>query len=249
MKLKYYLSPALVKLVIISFIIALFLLPAVQGYTLDSSSVNPTGIFKCQPAVITANVTGTVTNIDVMINNTVKVMIRGTLIDSKEKYTMTDLGAGHWRYAYGNDPAIIWGNKTIEFEVTEGGLKYVNDTGLHVLVYSDECTGVDIQGYQNISTGLGNYTSKFFTGEADIVAFALNPWIEYWGYVFYIIVVFWIALIVYMKNQLIIQPILIIFICLGALASTTWLPPEIKNYVIMILGLGLGGMFYKVFKT
>jgi hypothetical protein len=252
MKLKYYLNENLIGLIIISLIItaAVILINPASAYTLDSSSVKPTAILKCQPVSITANFTGAITSVDVFINNTQQVMTLGGYIQSSnEQFTMTDNGGGNWSYTYGNNANIIWGNKSITFEVTVGAVVTKETTNNYVMVYSDTCTGTGMSSYQNLSLGFGNYTNKFFNGEATLIDFALNPWIEYLGYVFYIFVIFWISLIVYMKNQNIVQPLIILFTSLGALVTTTWLPPEYKPYIIMIMALGLGGMFYKVFKS
>lgn len=250
MKLKYYLNENLIKIVLLTIIITAIVINIASAYTLDSSNVAPTSVFKCQPALITANFTGAVTSVDVLINNSQAVMVLGgVLTDSTEQFTMTDNGGGNWSYVYGNDANIIWGNKTITFEVTVGAAVTKETTNNYLLVYSDTCTGTGMSSYQNLSLGFGNYTNRFFTGEATVVDFAFYPWIEYLGYVFYILVIFWISLVVYMKNQNIAQPLIILFTSLGALVTTTWLPPEYKPYIIMVMALGLGGIFYKVFKS
>lgn len=248
MKLKYYLNKNICMLVILSFIISAAIIQNAEAYTLDSSGVTRDKMFKCQKSTITANFTGTITSVDVMINNTFKVMLAGVLTDSQEKYTMSDLGGGQWSYDYGNNAGLTWGVKSIAFDVLSDGVHYTNTSSAQILVYSDTCMGVNIQGRQNISTGQGNYTKRLWTGEVDILSFALTPWLEYWGYVFYIIAIFWVALIIYMKNQNITQPLIILFLALGTLVTTTWLPPEYKQYVVMLLGLGLGGLLYRIFK-
>lgn len=248
MKLKYQLNPRIGAMIIISLIIAAAIIQSAQGYTLDTSGVSRDKMFKCQASTISANFTGAITSVTVYVNNTAPVLIGGVFTDSKETFAMTDNGGGHWSYAYGNNPAIVWGIKQIAFDVLSGGQDYIEYSGSTILVYSDTCTGVNIQGQQNLSTSTGNYTKRLWTGELNIFTFALAPWLEYWGYLFYIIVIFWIATIVYMKNQNITHPLIILFVSLGVLATTTWLPPEYKQYIIMILGLGLGGLLYRIFK-
>lgn len=234
--------------ILLYLVICILLIQSTQAYTLDNSSVTREKMFKCQTSTIIANFSGSITNVDVMINNSQNVMINGSLTDSTEKYTMSNLGGGKWSYDYGNNAAIIWGNKILAFDVTAGGLHYTNTSNRTILVYSDSCTGVNIQGQQNISTGLGNYSRRLWTGELDILGFALMPWLEYWGYLFYVIVIFWVALIVYKKNQNITMPLIILFLSLGVLVTTTWIPPEYKQYIVMLLGLGLGGVLYRIFK-
>ena len=156
------------KALIVSLILFLLLAPATSAYTLDSSGVSPERIFKCQPATITANFTGAITSVDVLINNTHIVMINGTRTDYQGRFTMTDNGGGQWLYVYGNDGSITWGNKSISFEVTEGANQTTNTTDDHIFVYSDACTGTGMTSYQNLSLGLGNNTNRFFTGEVNI---------------------------------------------------------------------------------
>ncbi len=247
-KLKYYINVNLLKLIALSFIIALLIIHAAQAYTFDGSNVSANQIYKCQKSTISANFTGVITSVDVMINNTNPVMIAGIMTDSREKYTMNNIGGGLWQYDYGNNAGATWGVKNIAFDVLAGGVHTTETSAARILVYSDNCIGVNIQGQQNISTGMGNYTRRLWTGEVNILSFAMRPWLEYWGYFFYIICIFWIAGLVYFKNQNISQPLIILFIGLGALVTTTWLPPAFKQYVVMLLGLGLGGLLYRIFK-
>jgi hypothetical protein len=132
--------------------------------------------------------------------------------------------------------------------VSEGVVTSTNITNTTIIVYSDRCQGTNIQGYQNISIGLGNYTSKLWNSNFNLADFAIRPWIEYWGYAFYILVMFFVCITIYMKNQHIALPILVAFIWLGALATTVYVPPEFKNYIVLILGTALGAIFWKIFK-
>lgn len=249
MKLKYYLNGNILKIILFSMIITYLVTTHAQAYDFIGSNLTDDEIYKCQASTIYGNFSGAITSVDVKVNNTRLIMIQGVSTQVNESYTMTDNGGGHYSYEYGNDPTINWGLKEITFEVTVGANKYYNKTNLSLLVYRDDCTGANIAGYQNISRGFGNYTNRFYTGEVDFLGFALYPWLEYWGYFFYVILIFWIASLTYMKNRQIIQPIIILCISLGALVTTTWLPDDYRQTIILLLGVSLAGIFYKVFKT
>ena len=252
MKLKYYISHSLIKHIIIVLLIAtIFVSIEARAYTLDSN-ISVKSIFKCQQTTIWANITGGVgiTGVDVWVNNTNLVFANGTDISTYTKYAMTDFGANHWYYTYGNDPTLIHGNKTLSFDVVSGGIKTYNNNVLQFLVYSDKCTGANIVNYTQINGGYGQYTTRLWTTNINIVEFGLYPWVEYWGYFFYLIIIAVTCISVYMKTEKIIAPILIAVISLGIFATTTLpiIPPDFRQQITMILGLAVGGIMYRIFK-
>lgn len=250
MRLKHYISNNTIALVLVSLIIALLIMQSVaSAYTITGSHVSQTRIFKCQPSTILANTTGAITSIDVILTNTQPVMIQGILQTPSERFTMLDNGGGQWSWIYGNDPAIVWGTKRISFEVNDGSGTFTNTTDDSIFVYSDSCTGANIGGYKNISSGLGNYTRKIYNGEVDFIGFMLLPWLQIFGYFFYIIIIGSICFMLYNKTQSVVQPIFVAILCFAALAVSSYVPPEIKTYVILFLALGIGAILYRLFKS
>lgn len=218
----------------------------VHAAILDSYSVTPTHIFKCQEAVILANYSD---NGDI---NTLAAL----LFERDGSYTsvsMTNLGSGNYSGNYGNDNTISWGNKSITFRVTKADAStYNNTTTSYVFVYSDSCTGSDIEGYKNTSYrtgGFGNYTRPLFTGEKNLVEFSLAPFLDYWGFMIYLIFLTSICFIIYIKNQSVMQPIIIAFVGIVGLVSSNVLPEEYKNYIMLLMAAAMAAIFWKLFKS
>ncbi len=205
-----------------------------------NSSVYPHQIFKCQSAKIYANFS--ITDLDGVIMNLTQRYKSGT-----ESVEMVDLGEGTWYYEYGNDNITTSGNKTITFRETKDDYYYLSGGSNFIFVYPDACTGTDLGSWRNISLGTGNYTSKLQT-EGSILTWLMIPWLEYWGYIIYLIIIFLITGIIYMKNQSIAQPFLIGFISLALLASSTLIPSEWKNYIMLLMSVVMAALVWKVFK-
>lgn len=162
-----------------------------------------------------------------------------------EEYNMTNSGSGRYDYVYGNNNQTAWGNKSVSFIVNEGGVNYTNTSTSYVFVYSDDCIGTN---FSNISIGIGNYTNRLQTGTGFLEWF-VTPYTEYWGSSFYIIILFVVIGMIYIKNQDVSQPILMGFIGLAALASSILIPESMRNYIMLIMGVALAAIFWKVFKS
>jgi len=217
-----------------------------QAATLDSYTVSPNKIFKCQGATILANYS---------LYSDISTLT--ALLQEREgSYTpvvMSNLGSGHFSGTYGNDNTTKWGNKSITFRVTKADTStYDNASNAFIFVYSDDCVGTNIQGYQNTSyrtTGFGNYTRPLFSGERNLIEFSLFPYLDYWGYMIYLIILSSVCFIIYIKNQSVMQPIIIAFIAIAGLATSGVLPVEYKNYIMLFMAGAMAAIFWRLFKS
>ena len=222
------------------------IVPPPTGGTLDetllSLTVVPHKILKCQASTITAEFgnTANMTGVNLSLE-TVK-----TGLD--EEYPMSNIGGDTYQYVYGNDNTTVWGNKSIYFDVIDiNGILTLpgND---YVFVYSDNCIGTNLSGASNISIGLGTYTSSLQTNN-DFFQWVMSPYIAYWGYAFYVIVMFSILVIIYNKNQKMNQVILIAVISLIMLGASGVIPEQFRSWVQLALIITMGVGYWKVFKT
>lgn len=394
---------------------------AAGAYTLSSSSATPSKIYKCQPSVISANFSdyAEITAVTAIIENRNSVLVNGSLLSSHEEFAMSNAGLGQWTYTYGNDPTIVWGNKSIAFNVSYGEYYYSNfetgfdgydsvvntrtmahsysgnyslavgtgaqtqktitlpsypfeldaavwldtpfsndqfeltmqlstnvrgtvlanypttgtwgyatglatfvDTGIpvtgnswqavkiimhnatnysgyvnnttlfeskpirtagantgigiyrapvtsavyvddirvrnvttvgsgtntsnsYLFVYSDTCTGT---GISNVSIGIGNYTNRLARDEGNLLTFMVQPFVDYWGQIFYVLCVFAIVMTMYIKNQHVGAPLLTGVGLLGFLAAYNLLPDGWKIYMAIIMASVIVGILWKVFK-
>lgn len=214
--------------------------------TLDSFNTSPHKIFKCQASTVTANYSNTadIVSVDALIN-TSRTGLTETL-------ALSDGGSGHYSGSYGNDNTTAWGNKTVAFRVNTAGAPYINSSTAYIFVYSDDCTGTNIQGYKNVTLrtgGFGNYTRPLFTGERNLLEFAVQPFLDYWGAAIYLLMMFTICGVIYIKNQSVMQPITIAFITVAVLVSSSLIPAPYKNYVLLFMGVALTAVFWRVFKS
>lgn len=219
------------------FCVLLLLIFPATAHTLTGSAAYPDHIFKCQRSIIWGNFSGGVIS-DVWLKLT-----RAT-DGAQEVYLMTSAGAGKYNYSYGNSNLTTWGNKSISYIVKDGGVNSTNTSSAYVFVYSDDCTGSNMT---NMSLGIGNYTNRLNT--MGFIEWFAVPYTEYWGDAFYFLLIVIAVSMVYMKNQNIAQPILIAFIGLALLAGSLLIPAEYRQYAMLLMGLGLAAIFWKVFKS
>lgn len=250
MKLKYYISANLIKALLISMLLFIFILQPSNGYTLSNSTVVPNKIFKCQPATIYANFSDFAAITDVWVFPNKTVMLNGSYVLGYNRIQMTNFGGGQYRVAFGNNASLIYGNKTLTFQVYEGATVSYNETTTYVVVFSDTCTGTGLTNYTALNgsfSNFGNYTSRLWTNpNYTLLDFAIQPWTDYWGYFFYLFIIGIVASSVYQKSQNIWQPILVAFTGLAALVGTTAVPPEFRNYIVLLLGIGFGAVVYRL---
>ncbi|KAB2942417.1 MAG: hypothetical protein MPEBLZ_04355 [Candidatus Methanoperedens nitroreducens] len=246
MKLKYYVNNFWASVILAIFILLIFTVAA-GAYTLSSSSATPSKIYKCQPSVISATFSdfAAITAVTVIIENKNAILVNGTSLTPYEEYAMANAGGGQWTYTYGNDPTIVWGNKSISFNVSTAGGYAINTTTSYVFVYSDICTGT---GISNVSIGIGNYTNRLARDEGNLLTFMIQPFVDYWGQIFYVLCVFAIVMAMYIKNQHVGPPLLTGVGLLGFLAAYNLLPDGWKIYMAIIMAAVIAGILWKVFK-
>jgi len=255
MKLKYYIGNRIIALIIISFIVSLIVIQHVDAYSLTSSGANPNKIFKCQTTTISANFSdfAAITAVSVTLINE-PVRVNGILQYNVTTLSMTDAGSGTWTVSFGGNPNMLRGRRTMSFSVTAGATTSVGSAST-VLVYSDTCTGT-VTSYTGVSSGLGRYTNMIYSGqfsflgtslETSIVGWALFPWVEVWGYLFYVLVVFTVCTTVYLKTQNITQPLVIGIFLLLIFSATAVVEPVYRQWVVFIIALCLTALYYKIF--
>jgi len=246
MKLKYYLNNWFIMIIFV-FLITFVLVYNVNAYTLDSSSAIPGKIYKCQPSTVYANFsdfTG-ITGVSVLIDNKFPAMINGTSLMPREVYAMSTTGGGQWTYVYGNNASIVWGNKSIRFNVSTAGGSVVESTGSSVFVYSDDCVGT---GITNVSVGAGNYTSRLQLDDANLLTWMIRPFVDYWGQIFYILCVLAIVMTIYIKSQHVGSPLLVGTGLLALLGAYQLLPADWKIWIMVIMAAAIVTILWKVFK-
>lgn len=207
---------------------------------LTGSNSSPHKIFKCQPSTLNATVTGAVGGVFVNLTPS-----NGFPIES---YLMVNTGGDEFAYTYGNDNTLNWGNKSLSFY--NAGVEFT--TNRFVFVYSDACTGANIGGYQNVSyrtSGFGNYTRTLFSGEKNLIEFATQPYLDYFGFSIYLLMLFAFSAILYIKNQSIMQPLMLAFLGLTTLALSSLVPVQFKTYILLIMAVATAAIFYRLFKS
>lgn len=215
-----------------------------QAAALDNYSTYPTKIFKCQQSDIYAN-----------YSNFADILTVTAVLQERNGTTtlvpMVNVVNGDWAGSYGNDNQTAWGNKSITFRATNLGGSYDNTTTAFIFVYSDECTGTNIQGYKNttLRSGFGNYTQSLFTGEKNLMEFSLQPYLDYFGYAIYLLVLFTICGVLYIKNQSVMQPLMMGFIGLIGLITSGLVPAPFKNYILLFMGVAMAAIFWRLVKS
>jgi hypothetical protein len=176
-------------------------------------------------------------------------MVNGAIQEEHNSYAMTNAGGGLFVYYYGNDPGMLWGNKTIAFKADTNPT--INTTGDHIFVYSDECTGTDIQSYHNTSFrgSFGNYTGALFSGTQNILEFARAPFLAKIGNIIYIMIMFLICVVIYIKTQSVMSPLIITFVTAASLVGSGLIPDEFRNYMLLLTAAATAAIFWRLGKS
>lgn len=207
---------------------------------LTGSNSSPHKIFKCQPSTLNATIPGFVGGVWVNLTPT-----NGF---PTESFLMVNTGGDNFAYTYGNDPTLNWGNKTLSFYNDGVELPTTN----YVFVYSDSCTGTNIGSYRNVSYrnyGFGNYTRALFSGQRNLIEFAQQPYLDYFGFSIYLLMLFTMCVVVYVKNQSIMQPLMLAFLGLTTLALSSLVPTQFKTYILLLMAVATAAIFYRLFKS
>ncbi len=225
-----------------------------QNITIVSSSVSPDKIFKCGESIISLNTLGAVTSVDAIVSPTqmVQPMIPGSGRTTPEWaptviIPMTYNGT-YWNGIFGNDPTLLWGTRSISFNITDG-TSIIFPTNLTIFVYNsiETCTGTGKNSYQNYTHGIGNYTNRLASSDMDLLTWSIYPWLQYWGYMFYMIIIFITIVVVYMKTQNAMHVLFTLFIFLIVLSTTGAVPMSYRSYVIAFIALCLAAVFYRLY--
>jgi hypothetical protein len=241
------------KIILILFLMMLLVPSVYASPIILSSNASPLKIFKCGASIITANFSDdSIVNLTANFNGQ-SVLLHGFLYNPTESLTMTWIASGQWQGIYGNDQTLLWGLRQVSF-TDELGNNYTTNATL--FVYSDNCVGTNKTNYTQIPNGLGKYTAKLYNGqfsflgssfETSIIGWALFPWIEIWGYLFYLLIIFTICIVIYMKTQNIVQPLSIGVFLLLIFASTSVIDTQYKQWILFILAIAITALYYRVF--
>ncbi len=233
------------------------------GFTLTSLSATPNKIFKCQPSAISATFSGTsITSAYAIFTSEkpVSPMVVGSgeirpTVESTKVILSSD--GTYWNGTFGNNENLLWGNRIISFEVTNASGTDIVGSGGAIFVYSDKCTGTGVTNYMQVGNTMGRYTKMLYNGnftffgngsfETSFIGWAIYPWIEYWGDIFYLLVVFIICTTIYLKTQNVTQPLVIAILLLLVLASTSVIDEVYRKWILVILALGIAALYYRVF--
>jgi len=136
--------------------------------------------------------------------------------------------------------------------INRGG-DYGKDIDGNLFVYSDECTGTDIAGYKNTSyrtsAGFGNYTRPLFTGEQNLIGFMVQPFINIIGYTIYIIILFTICMVTYVKTQSVMSPIIMAFLGGTAVYGSGYMPDEYRLPAMFITATAMAAIVWRLGKS
>jgi len=253
--MKYY---PLLKIVVVMILLGLLISPTEA--VISTSSVNPTKIFKCQPATIAATFSDAgISSVNATLSSTVMVVpdwSQNSNVPTTQSTTINmSYNGTYWVGTFGNNAALLWGNRAITYTITNEGVNsYLSSST--VFVYSDVCVGTGVTNYTQVSSGLGKYTRMLYNGQFDffgtsldtsIIGWALYPWIEYWGMLFYLMVIFIICSTIYLKTQNVIQPLVIGVLLLLIFAGTSAIDEIYRQWIIFILALLMAAIYYRVF--
>lgn len=215
-----------------------------------TSSATPSSIFKCQPSIVAATFNdGGVVSVNALLTSTKAVapMIPGSgrVIPETETTNITLAWNGtNWVGIFGDNSALLRGERSVSYLVN-GVTSYPSSTT--VFVYSDKCTGTSVTNYTQIITPMGNYTALLIRSDINLLTFSLYPYIQYWGYLFYFLVMATVVGVIYLKTQNITQPLTVGLLLLLVVAGTTVMPPSWRNGVIFIIALLITIIYYRLF--
>lgn len=248
------------NIVALTLFIGLIIAPApVQGALLTSSA-SPSSIFKCGVSNITATFSDAgILGVTATLSSQ-KLVQPGwqansnVLTSESTTITLADNGT-HWVGQFGNNEDLLWGFRVITFSVNTGAItSYSSPT--RVFVYSDVCTGTDVTSFTGVSVGLGRYTNMLYNGnftfigtslERSIIGWALYPWIEYWGYAFYVIILLLICSVLYLKTQNVTQPLAVAVFLLLIFSTNFYVPVIYRQWIVFVLALGITAIYYRLF--
>jgi len=150
----------------------------------------------------------------------------------------------------------LWGTRTVSYQVDTGVITTYT-SGTEIFVYGDRCTGTGATNYTQIgTTSMGKFTKMLYQGQFDFlgtsletsfIGFAIFPWIEVWGYLFYLLVVFTVVTTIYLKTQNVTQPIAVGVFLLLIFASSAVIDAVYRQWVIFFLALGITALYYRIF--
>lgn len=186
-------------------------------------------------------------------------MKQGQMVSQTTTLPMTNVGNGTWSTNFGYDQDLDWGTRSISFLV-DGVNTY--SSSATVFVYNVgynkvPCTQV-VSNYTQVNSGagFGKYTKMLYNGnftligdsfDRSFIGWAIYPWVQVWGYLFYFLIAFSIVSTLYLKSGNVIQPIASGIFILLVFAPSMWIDPAYRQWIIFALGLGMTGIYYKIF--
>jgi len=254
MKFKIY-TELILKIMLYSIVFILFF-SNISSAAILTSDATPNKIFRCGESTISATFDDVgITSVRAWANATdaVNPMIPGSGRVSPEiaapiNITMTFNGTYWVNSTFGDNSTMLWGNRGITYVVTAGGTNiYPSSTTIFVYNSASTCTGTGKNSYQNYTRGIGNYTNKVMSGDMDLLTFSIYPWIQYWGYLFYMIVIFVTVVVIYMKTQNAMHVLYSLFVFLLVISATGAIDVSYRSYVISFIALCIAAVLYRLY--
>lgn len=237
------------------FLILLILILTIgnSSAALLTSSATPSSIFKCGSSTISATFSDVgITGVNATLTSTqaVQPMIPGSgriVPEMQSTHVNLTNNSNTWAGIFGNDATLLWGTRSITYEVLNGGTN-IYPSSTTVFIYSDTCVGTNKTNYTQIITPMGNYTRILITNpNMDLITWSLYPWVQYWGFLFYFLVMGTVCSVIYLKTQNITQPLIVGIVLLLVVVGTQVIPETWRNGVIFVIALVLAVIYYRVF--
>jgi hypothetical protein len=252
MKLKYNIGNKILYLILLSVVIVIML---VQGSSavLLTSSANPTSIFKCGESTISATFSdGGIVSVNAIFNPTdaVNPMIPGSGRNIPEMAAPINISLANngttWVGTFGDNPTMLWGTRSITYLIN-GVISYPSSSQVFVYNSAGTCVGTGKNSYQNYTQGIGNNTNRLVTGDMDLITWSLYGWIQLWGYMFYMVVMFIVVSVIYLKSQNVMPTIYAAISFLLVISLTGAIPITFRSTIVAFIGLCIGAMLYRFY--
>jgi len=253
MKLKYYTKLIFKNIFYSIFLILLF--TNISTSQILTSGVSPQSIFKCGESTIFATFDdGGIVSVDAIVaaTETVQPMIVGRAGQNRPEMATNIIvpltfNGTNWIGTFGNDPTMLWGTRSITYSINSGATTYLSSSTIFVYNSGSTCSGTGKNSLNNYTRGFGTYTNNLATGVVSPLEFPFYPWIQYWGYLFYVVVIFVTISSIYLKSQNVMPVIYTIIVFLLILSVSGVIPVIFRQPMLFLIGGIIGIILYRVF--
>jgi len=239
---------------VLIFLILISLLINSSSAAILTSDATPNKTFKCGTSTISATFSdGGIVSVNAYLNSTqaVQPMVPGSGRITPETQSTTvpmAFNGTYWVGTFGNDNTILWGTRGITYGVNTGATTYyTSSTG--VFVYGGQCTGTNIQYYNQTNPGIGNYTNMIWngTGNMNLIEIGIYPFVQYWGFLFYLLTILTVCVSIFMKTENVYNSLLSAFIMFAVLSTTSYINPIYIQWIYLFMAIALAIILLKLF--